>query len=126
MKGESEQSQESTDRREAVESRARRPLLLDQNIRKKYEETPSLDIDPSLFQQLKSLEVVENLNFSSGSRVKHIDDAITRSVFNNVAQNNWKAAVTFFATTKTENQWEQRPLHLFSTTALPPLASVPL
>ena len=83
-----------------MESRARRPLLFDQNIRKKYEEKPSLDIDPSLFQQPKSLEVVENLNFLSGTRVKHIDDAITRSVIKNVAQNNWKADVTFFATTK--------------------------
>ena len=55
-------------------------MLLDQNIRKKYKETPSLDSDPSLFQQPKTLEVVENLNFSSGTRVKHIDDAITRSV----------------------------------------------
>ena len=84
----SEQSEESTDRREAVESRATRPLLFDQNIRRKDEESPSLDIDPSLFQPPKSLEVIVNLNFSSGPRVKHIDDAITRSVIKNVAQNN--------------------------------------
>ena len=92
-KGESEQSEESTDRREAVESRAKRPLLFDQNIRRKDEESPSLDIDPSLFQQPKSLEVVVNLNFSSGPRVKQIDDVMTGSVIKNVAQNNWKAAV---------------------------------
>lgn len=42
---ESEQSQESTNRRETVESRGRRSLLFDQNIRAKYEETPSLDND---------------------------------------------------------------------------------
>ena len=44
-RGESEQSQELTNRREALESRARRSLLFDQNIRTKYEETPNLDID---------------------------------------------------------------------------------
>ena len=43
-KGEGEQSQESTNHREAMESRARRSLLFDQNIRTKYEETPNLDI----------------------------------------------------------------------------------
>ena len=76
-----------------MESRVKRPLLFDQNIRTKAEESPNLDIDPSLFQQSKSLEVVVNLNFSSGPRVKHIDDAITQSVIKNAVQNNWKAAV---------------------------------
>ena len=75
-------------------------MLFDQNIRRKSKESPSLDIDLSLFQQPKSLEVVENLNFSSGTREKHNDDVITLSVIKNMAQNNWKAAVKFFATTK--------------------------
>ena len=90
-KGESERVEESTDRREA---RAKRPLLFgDQNITRQEEKSPSLNIDPSLIEKPKSLEVVVHLNFSSGPRVKEIDDANTRSVIKNVAQNNWKAAV---------------------------------
>ena len=91
-KGESEQSGESTDRREAVESRAKRPLLFDQNIRTKDEESPSLDFDPNL----STAEI-----FGSGSesqlllvaQSKTHRDAITQSVIENAAQNNWKAAV---------------------------------
>ena len=51
---------------------------------------------PNLFEQPKSLKVEEILNFPSGTRVKHTDDAVTRSVIKNVAQNKWKAAVILF------------------------------
>ena len=74
---------------------------------------------PNLFQQPKSLEVEEILNFSLGTRVKHTDDAVTRSVIKNVAQNNWKAAdikLLFFFTAFPNNS---------ASVPLPP-ASVPL
>ena len=95
LKGESERVEELTDHQEA---RAKRPLLFgDQNTTREEEKSPSLDIDPSLIEKPKSLEVVVHLNFSSGPRVKEIDDTNTRSVIKNVAQNNWKAAgnITF-------------------------------
>ena len=55
---------------------------------------PNLVIDPSLFEkQASSLEVDVHLQFPSGYRVKHIEDANGKSVIKNMAQENWKAAV---------------------------------
>ena len=47
--------------------RAKRPLLFsDQNITSEEEESPSLSINSSFFEEPKSLEVVVGLNLSSG------------------------------------------------------------
>ena len=68
--------------------RAKRPLLFcDQNITSEEEESPSLSINSSFFEEPKSSEVAVGLNLSSGPRVKDIDR------LHNVAQNCWKAAV---------------------------------
>ena len=70
---------------------AKRPWLFsDQNIRGEEEELPSLGIDPSFFEKPKSLEVVVHLNFSSGRRVKEINNSNTRSIIknNNTAKRN--------------------------------------
>ena len=55
--------------------RAKRPLLFsDQNMTSKEEESPSLSINPSFFEEPKFLEVVVGLNLSSGPREKDITD----------------------------------------------------
>ena len=80
----------STDRREAVERRSERSdhcYFCDQNITSEEEESPSLSINLSFFEEPKSSEVAVGLNLSSGPRVKYIDR------LHNVAQNCWKAAV---------------------------------
>ena len=77
---------------------AKRPLLFgnaEQYCESVTEELLDLvmEIDSSLCQKSTSLEVDAHLHFPSGDRKKLIEYDHAKSLINNVAQQNWKAAV---------------------------------